>query len=71
METFFAEQEDWLTEVIGAGTTGGAGLSGCDSPREVARVFLATVEGAMLTIPNRDPEVYADTLHRLIDSIVT
>jgi len=71
VETFFAEQEDWLTEMIGAGTTGGAGLKGCDSPREVARVLLAAVEGAMLTIPNRDPEVYADTLHRLIDSIVT
>lgn len=71
VQQFFAEQEDWLTTIIGAGTTGGAGLQGCTSPRDVARVLLAAVEGAMLTTPHRDPETYADTLRRLVDSIVT
>lgn len=68
---FFAEQEDWLTEIIDGGTTGGGGLNGCDSPREVARLFLATVEGAMITTPGREPEAYTETLHDLVDSIVT
>lgn len=68
---FFGEQEDWLTQLVEAETTGGAGLQGCSSPREVARVFLASVEGAMLTMPDRDPNAYTRTLHCLVDSIVT
>lgn len=68
---FFAEQEDWLTEIIASGTTDGGGLQGCDSPREAARLFLAAVEGAMLTTPARNPAAYTETLHSLIDSIVT
>lgn len=68
---FFAEQEDWLTDILDGGTSGGAGLQGCDTPRDVARVFLATLEGAMLTTPDRDPKLYADTLRSLVDSIVT
>jgi TetR/AcrR family transcriptional repressor of nem operon len=68
---FFDEQEDWLTEIIAAGTTGGGGLQGCDSARDIARLFLATVEGAMLTTPSRDPTTYRKTLHALVDSIVT
>ncbi len=70
-QRFFAEQEDWLTTIIGADSSGGAGLQGCPSPRATARVLLAAVEGAMLTTPQRDPETYTDTLRRLIDSIVT
>ncbi|WP_263818725.1 TetR/AcrR family transcriptional regulator [Salinibacter sp.] len=71
IQRFFAEQEDWLTTIIGADSSGDAGLQGCPSPRATARVLLAAVEGAMLTTPQRDPETYTDTLRRLIDSIVT
>ena len=70
-QRFFAEQEDWLTTIIGADSSGGAGLQGCPSPWDTARVLLAAVEGAMLTTPHRAPETYTDTLRRLIDSIVT
>ena len=68
---FFTEQEDWLVEIISAETTGGGSLQGCDSSRDAARIFLATIEGAMLTTPDRKPTVYTETLHHLIDSIVT
>ncbi len=68
---FFDDQEEWLTEIIAADTTGGGNLQGCDSARAVARLFLAAVEGAMLTTPNRDPATYTETLHTLVDSIVT
>lgn len=68
---FFAEQEDWLTDILEVGTTGGAGLAGCDTARDVARLFLATLEGAMLTTPDRSPKTYIQTLHHLVDSIVT
>lgn len=68
---FFTEQEDWLDEVIAAETTGGGGLQGCDSSQDAARIFLAAIEGAMLTTPNRKPGMYTETLHHLIDSIVT
>jgi len=71
VQRFFAEQEDWLTMIIGADPSGGTGLQGCTSPRDTARVLLAAVEGAMLTTPHRAPETYADTLRRLVDSIVT
>lgn len=68
---FFTEQEDWLTDILDAGTSGGAGLQGCDTPRDVARVLLATLEGAMLTTQDRSPGTYTETLHQLVDSIVT
>lgn len=68
---FFKEQEDWLTEILDDGTQNGGGLSGCTAPRDEARVFLAAVEGGMLTTPDRDPEAYTETLHCLVDSIVT
>lgn len=65
---FFAEQEDWLTEVI-AETDDGAGLAGYDAPREVAELLLAAIEGTMLTVRDRGPETYRDRLYRLIDTI--
>lgn len=68
---FFTEQEDWLTETLNDGTQNGGGLPGCTSPRDAARVFLAAVEGGMLTTPDRDPQAYTETLHCLVDSIVT
>lgn len=68
---FFAEQEDWLTEILDEGLTYGGGLRGCNAPRDTARVFLAAVEGAMLTTPGRDPQAYTNTLRSLVDSVVT
>lgn len=66
---FFEEHENWLAEVIETGVTDGGNLQGCDTPRDVARVFLATIEGAMLTSPDRSPEAYTETLQLLVDSI--
>jgi TetR/AcrR family transcriptional repressor of nem operon len=69
---FFADQEEWLAAVVEAGEgPPGAGLEGCETPREVAELVLATVEGAMLTIPARDPDAYARRLRHLVDSVVT
>jgi len=68
---FFAEQEDWLTDLLEADTSGGADLQGCDTPRNVARLFLATLEGAMLTTPDRNSTTYTETVRHLVDSIVT
>jgi len=68
---FFDEQEDWLTDILKVETSGGAGLQGCETARDVARLFLATLEGAMLTTPDRTSETYTETLHHLVDSIVT
>ncbi len=68
---FFVDQEDWLTTIIAEGATDAAGLSGCETPREVAALFLAAVEGAMLTSRHRPsaPEAYRDSLQNLIDTI--
>jgi TetR/AcrR family transcriptional repressor of nem operon len=71
VQAFFQEQEDWLTEVIDAGTTDGGGVPGCESPRDTAQIVLAAIEGAMLTTPDRSEEVYAAMLHHLVDSVVT
>ncbi|WP_103020785.1 TetR/AcrR family transcriptional regulator [Salinibacter altiplanensis] len=68
---FFAEQEDWLTTVIAEAHAEGAGLAGYDSPRGVAELLLATIEGAMLTTRDRGPDAYRARLHRLIDTIVS
>ena len=68
---FFADQEDWLATIIAEEHDDGAGLRGYDSPREMAELLLATIEGAMLTLPSRDPTAYRATLHRLIDTIAT
>lgn len=67
---FFAEQEDWLTEIIGEAHDDGAGLAGYESPRQVAELLLATIEGGMLTAHDRAPAPYRTMLHRLIDTIV-
>jgi TetR/AcrR family transcriptional repressor of nem operon len=66
---FFAEQEDWLTAVIGEAHDDGAGLAGYDTPRQVAELLLATIEGTMLTTPDRNPKAYRTALHRLVDTI--
>lgn len=68
---FFVDQEDWLTTIIAEGATDPTGLNGCETPREVAALFLAAVEGAMLTSRHRPsaPEAYRDSLQNLIDTI--
>ena len=67
---FFSEQEDWLTNVIAEAHGDGTALAGYETPREVAELLLATIEGAMLTARDRGPDVYRARLHRLIDTIV-
>lgn len=69
VRAFFADQVDWLTQIIAEEHDDGAGLEGYDSPRQVAHLLLATIEGAMLTLPARDPAAYRTTLHRLINII--
>ncbi len=71
VRAFFADQVDWLTQIIAEEHDGGAGLEGYDSPRQVAQLLLATIEGAMLTLPARDPAAYRTTLHRLINIIAS
>jgi TetR/AcrR family transcriptional repressor of nem operon len=71
VRAFFADQEDWLTAIIEDGAPDGTGLQGCETPREAARVILATVEGAMITAPERAAGPYARTLRCLVDSVVT
>lgn len=68
---FFAEQEDWLTEILKDGSADDVPLSGCETTRDVAELVLATVQGAMLTTPHRTPEAYRKRLQHLIDSIVS
>lgn len=68
---FFAEQEEWLANVIKEGTTAAVPLQGCDTAREVAELVFATLQGAMLTTPHRDPSAYRQRVQHLIDSIVT
>jgi len=67
---FFSDQEEWLAQVIGNTRDDGWGLPGCKSPRKIAELLLATIEGAMLTARDRGPENYRATLHRLIDTVV-
>lgn len=70
VEAFFRDQEDWLTEVIAADTTGGAALQGCDSARDVAQLLLAVLQGGMLTTPERDADAYTQRVQAFIDSLV-
>jgi TetR/AcrR family transcriptional repressor of nem operon len=71
VQQFFRDQEDWLTEVVAADTTGGAGLRGCDTARDVAEVILATLQGAMLTTPNRNADAYMRRVQGIVESVVT
>jgi TetR/AcrR family transcriptional repressor of nem operon len=68
---FFDDQETWLTGVLEEGTDRGVGLSGCKTPRQAAALFLAALEGAMIThrAQDRDHDAYRDSLRRLIDTV--
>jgi len=72
VQGFFDDQTDWLTSILAEGKTGDAGLEGCESPRRVAEVFLATIEGGMLThrSPRNELNAYRASLRGLIDTIV-
>ena len=70
VDRFFAEQEDWLTDVLEAGADG-AGLRRCETPRDTARLILAALEGAMITASERAARPYTETLRCLLDSVVT
>lgn len=72
VQGFFDDQKDWLTSILAEGKTEGTGLEGCESPRRVAEVFLATIEGGMLThrSPRNQLNAYRASLRCLIDTIV-
>ena len=70
VQAFFHDQEDWLTEVIAADTTGGAALKGCTTARDAAQLFLAVLQGGMLTTPERDADAYTQRVQAFIDSLV-
>jgi TetR/AcrR family transcriptional repressor of nem operon len=70
VEAFFRDQEDWLTEVIAANTTGGAALQGCDTARDAAQLLLAVLQGGMLTTPERNADAYTQRVQAFIDSLV-
>lgn len=70
---FFEEQEEWLATVIEEETTNDLELEGDQTARQVAEVFLATVEGALFVnrAQEKDTEAYSTTLQNLIDTIAT
>lgn len=70
VEAFFRDQEDWLTDIMAADTTGGARLAGCETPRQVAQLFLAVLQGAMLTTPDRDADACTQRVQAFINSLV-
>jgi len=71
VQGFFDDQTDWLTSILAEGTDAERRLEGCESPRQVAELFLAAVEGAMLThrTPRNELRTYRATLRCLIDTI--
>ena len=71
VQGFFDDQTDWLTSVLAEGPDVTARLKGCESPRQAAELFLATVEGAMLThrTPRNQLNAYRASLRCLIDTI--
>ena len=71
VQGFFDDQTDWLTSVLAEGPDVTARLKGCESPRQAAELFLATVEGAMLThrTPRNELNAYRASLRCLIDTI--
>ena len=69
-QRFFEEQEEWLTEIIAAGTTTPP-LNGYDTPCQVAELVLAAIEGAMITKRTRGTETYEAVIRRLIDAVAT
>ncbi len=71
VQQFFRDQEDWLSEVIAAGTTDGAGLKEAATARDVAELMIAAFQGAMLTAPDRDADAYIRRVRVLINSVVT
>jgi len=71
VQGFFDDQTDWLTSILAEGADVERCLEGCESPRQAAELFLAAVEGAMLThrTPRNQLRRYRATLRCLIDSV--
>jgi TetR/AcrR family transcriptional repressor of nem operon len=71
VQGFFDDQTDWLTSILAEGPDVEQRLEGCESPRQAAQLFLAAVEGAMLThrTPRNELRTYRATLRCLIDSV--
>jgi len=68
-QRFFEEQEDWLTQSIDADPS--ASLpDGHETPRQVAELLLAAIEGALITKRARGTTAaYEEVIRRLIDAI--
>lgn len=68
---FFDDQTDWLTSIFAEETDVTTRLEGCESPRQAAELFLAAIEGAMLThrTPRNELNAYRSSLRCLIDTI--
>jgi TetR/AcrR family transcriptional repressor of nem operon len=71
VQGFFDDQTDWLTSIFAEETDVTTRLEGCESPRQAAELFLAAIEGAMLThrTPRNELNAYRSSLRCLIDTI--
>ncbi len=71
VQGFFDDQTDWLASVLAEGPDVTTRLQGCESPRQAAELFLAAVQGAMLThrTPRNQLNAYRASLRGLIDTI--
>jgi TetR/AcrR family transcriptional repressor of nem operon len=71
VQGFFEDQTDWLTAIFAEESDVTARLEGCESPRQAAELFLAAVEGAMLThrTPRNELTAYRASLRCLIDTL--
>jgi TetR/AcrR family transcriptional repressor of nem operon len=68
---FFDTNETWLSGVIEQGRQGGS-LRVAGPTREVARMIIGTLEGAMLVARTyRDPDRFASSARRLLAEIIT
>ena len=67
--SFFDQNESWLTTVIDQGRTDGS-IRADGASRELARMIIGTLEGAMLVARTfHDPERYAGPARRLLTQI--
>lgn len=66
---FFAENEDWLTGVIGQGVREGT-IASIGSPDDAARLVLSTLEGAMLVARTcGDPSRFDGVVNQLLGTL--
>jgi len=70
VQQFFEEQESWLTRAIREAKGDDPLLNGYETPRQIASLFLSTVQGAMFTArAHGATERYEEMIRPLIDAI--